>query len=44
MNSQEWLLVLAFSFPVIVIDEVLKLFARMYNTKELDGRLKQKSE
>jgi len=44
MNSAEWLLVFAWSFPVIVIDEVLKLFARMYNKKELEARLKQKSE
>jgi Ca2+-transporting ATPase len=44
MNGAEWLLVFAWSFPVIVIDEVLKLFARMYNKKELDARLKQKSE
>ena len=44
MNAAEWLLVFAWSFPVIVIDEILKLFARMYNKKELEARLKQKSE
>ena len=40
MNAHEWLLVFAFSFPVIIIDEVLKIFARAFNEKELAKRLK----
>ena len=41
MNTQEWILVFVFSIPVILIDEVLKLFARIFNAKELKERLKQ---
>ena len=41
MNMHEWLLVFAFSFPVILIDEILKIFARAFNEKELSKRLKQ---
>ena len=39
MNSKEWLAVLAFSAPVILIDEVLKFFGRMKNEAELKARL-----
>ena len=35
MNTQEWILVFAFSFPVILIDEVLKFFGRIKNAAEL---------
>ena len=39
LNYTEWMLVLAFSFPVILIDEVLKFFGRIMNEKELRERL-----
>jgi len=41
MSTQEWILVFVFSFPVILIDEVLKFFARIFNKSELEKRLKQ---
>ncbi|KAL1521948.1 hypothetical protein AB1Y20_021595 [Prymnesium parvum] len=40
LTFNDWLLVLAFSFPVILIDEVLKLCGRMYNAKEMKARMK----
>lgn len=44
MNLYEWGLVFAFSFPVIVIDEFLKVFARAYNQTELNNRIAQKKK
>lgn len=41
MTTKEWMLVLAFSLPVNLIDEVLKYFGRQKNKKELAARLKQ---
>lgn len=41
LNGYEILLVLAFSLPVILIDEILKIFARAHNEKALQRRLKQ---
>jgi Ca2+-transporting ATPase len=41
MTLHEWFLVIAFAFPVIIIDEVLKFFARKMNKRELEARLKQ---
>lgn len=41
MSTQDWLLVLAFSFPVIIIDELLKVIARYNNRIELERRLKE---
>lgn len=41
MTPYEWGLVVAFAFPVILIDEVLKVFARIMNKRELEARLKQ---
>jgi Ca2+-transporting ATPase len=35
LTLHEWILVLAFSFPVILIDEVLKFVGRIRNEKEL---------
>lgn len=40
LNGYEWGLVLAFSFPVILIDEVLKFFSRGSNERALAQRLK----
>jgi len=39
MNTNEWIAVFAFSAPVIIIDEVLKFFARIQNEKDLQARL-----
>lgn len=39
LNMDEWILVLAFSVPVILIDEVLKFFGRIMNENELRKRL-----
>merc|ERR1712185_636136 len=44
LTVNDWLLVLAFSFPVIIIDEILKLFGRIYNAKEMAKRLKAKED
>jgi Ca2+-transporting ATPase len=41
LGLYEWKLVLAFSFPVILIDEVLKFFGRIMNKRELEQRLKE---
>lgn len=38
MSLYEWQLVLAFSLPVILVDEVLKFFGRIYNERELAAR------
>jgi len=40
MTLQEWGIVMAFSMPVLLCDEVLKFFGRMKNKKELAQRLK----
>jgi Ca2+-transporting ATPase len=39
LNSKEWMLVIAFSVPVILVDEVLKFFGRIMNAKELQARM-----
>ena len=44
MNAYEWGAVLAFSAPVILIDEVLKFFGRMKNNAELSARLAQEKK
>jgi Ca2+-transporting ATPase len=41
LGLYEWKLVLAFSYPVILIDEVLKFFGRIMNKRELEQRLKE---
>ena len=41
LTWNDWMVVLAFSFPVILIDEVLKFFGRMHQAAELKKRLKQ---
>jgi Ca2+-transporting ATPase len=40
LTSYEWGLVLAFSLPVILVDEILKVFGRIKNSRELAERLK----
>jgi len=40
-NQYEWLLVLAFSLPVILIDEVLKIIGRKFNADELASRMEK---
>ena len=40
LDFNEWMLVMAFSMPVIFIDEVLKCIGRYYSAKELKERLK----
>lgn len=42
LNLQEWALVFAFSLPVIVLDEVLKVFGRAFNRAEQESRLARK--
>jgi len=39
MNMQEWLAVLAFSTPVLLVDEILKCIGRSRNSAELKKRL-----
>ena len=41
LTWNDWMLTLAFSFPVILIDEVLKLIGRALNRAELAKRVKQ---
>jgi Ca2+-transporting ATPase len=41
MNLHEWGLVFAFSSPVILIDEILKIFGRAFNDSELRMRMKK---
>lgn len=42
LNLAEWGLVFAFSSPVIIIDEILKVFGRAFNRAELEARLARK--
>lgn len=42
LNGKEWFLVIAFSLPVCLIDEILKFFGRIMNENELRGRLAEK--
>jgi len=44
MNAHEWWLVFAFSAPVIVLDEILKIFGRAFNAAELAERMKKKKD
>lgn len=39
LDFNEWLVVLAFSLPVILIDEVLKFIGRRISARELEARL-----
>ncbi|ETV89473.1 hypothetical protein H257_00743 [Aphanomyces astaci] len=42
LDFNEWLLVLAYSLPVILLDEILKMFGRHMAARELAARLKTK--
>lgn len=44
LNYDEWMIVLAFSVPVILIDEVLKAVGRCRNAAELRTRAKAKKD
>ena len=44
LNQAEWIAVIAFSAPVLVVDEVLKFFGRIFNERELQARLKQQKK
>ena len=45
LTSHEWAIVMAFSVPVLLVDEGLKAFSRARNARELEARLKaQKGE
>jgi len=35
LTLQEWGLVVAFSFPIIIVDEILKVFGRMRSKNQL---------
>jgi len=39
LDFNEWMLVMAFSTPVIFIDEILKYFGRRFAAKELESRM-----
>jgi Ca2+-transporting ATPase len=39
LTKNDWILVIAWSVPVVLIDEVLKLFGRAFVRKELAERL-----
>jgi Ca2+-transporting ATPase len=41
MNMNEWILVLTFSAPVILVDEILKVIGRAMNAAELEERMKK---
>merc|ERR1719261_1184035 len=41
LTVNDWVLVFLFSFPVIVIDELLKLFGRRMNARALEERMKK---
>jgi Ca2+-transporting ATPase len=44
LDFNEWLVVLAFSFPVILIDEALKFIGRRIAARELANRLTEKKK
>ena len=44
LTWHDWLIVLAFSFPVILIDELLKAITRYRTQKELEKRLSEKKQ
>jgi len=44
LNFNDWMLVLAWSLPVIFIDEILKFFSRRSNEADLQMRLKEEKK
>jgi len=44
LTWNDWMIVLAFSFPVILIDEVLKFFGRQMTKSELEKRLAEEKK
>lgn len=44
LDFKEWLLVILFSFPVIIIDELLKIYARKRLADNIRLRMKEKEE
>jgi len=44
LNLKEWIIVYAFSVPVILVDEVLKILARKFNQEELKARLEKEKK
>lgn len=44
MNQAEWIAVFAFSSPVILLDEILKIFGRAFNAAELKERMNKKKK
>jgi len=44
LDVHDWVLVMAFSSPVILIDEILKFFGRQYLAKEVAGVEKSKDD
>lgn len=43
LDFNDWFLVVAFSFPVIIIDEILKVFSRQRLQRQIDERMSQKN-
>ena len=44
LNSHEWFLIIAFSSPVILVDEILKVIGRAMNASELNERMSKEKK
>jgi Ca2+-transporting ATPase len=44
LNQQEWILIMAFSSPVLLVDEILKVIGRAKLRGEIDARLKEEKK
>jgi Ca2+-transporting ATPase len=40
LDMKDWIVITAFSFPVVVIDEILKAIGRAASARDLDRRMK----